>query len=91
MKHTNKAWMLTALVMLLASTAVFADVSAYGATAAAQAGVDAEIANIAMYKTFLSRPELSDPVNASVKTLFEQLMRASENHLRAFRNQLARY
>ena len=59
--------------------------------AAAQAGVDAEIANIAMYKTFLARPELSDPVNVSVKTLFEQLMRASENHLRAFRNQLARY
>jgi hypothetical protein len=59
--------------------------------AAAQAGVDAEIANIAMYKTFLARPELSDPANASVKVLFEQLMRASENHLRAFRNQLARY
>jgi hypothetical protein len=177
MKHTNKAWMLTALVLLLASTAVFAEVSSYGAgaavqaiadgsrftitdmlrwaaedeylaraeyaaimtkfgsmrpystimaseehhlawlkaeyqtrslpfpadgsapyvvlpkdlKAAAQAGVDAELANIAMYKTFLSRPELSDPVNARVKTLFEQLMRASENHLRAFRNQLARY
>jgi hypothetical protein len=59
--------------------------------AAAQAGVDAEIANIAMYKAFLARPEVSDPANASVKVLFEQLMRASENHLRAFRNQLARY
>lgn len=59
--------------------------------AAAQAGVDAEIANIAMYKAFLARPELSAPANASVKTLFEQLMRASENHLRAFRNQLAKY
>ena len=59
--------------------------------AAAQAGVDAEIANIAMYKIFLTRPELSDPVNASVKVLFEQLIRASENHLRAFRNQLAQY
>jgi hypothetical protein len=58
---------------------------------AAQAGVDAEIANIAMYKAFLARPEVSDPANASVKILFEQLMRASENHLRAFRNQLARY
>jgi hypothetical protein len=177
MKHTNKAWMLTALVLLLTSTAVFADVSTYGAgaaekaiaagstftitdmlrwaaedeylargeyaaimakfgsqrpysnimaaeeqhlswlkteyqsrnlpfpadgsaayivlpkdlKAAAQAGVDAEISNIAMYKAFLARPELSAPANASVKTLFEQLMRASENHLRSFRNQLAKY
>lgn len=59
--------------------------------AAAQAGVDAEIANIAMYQSFLSRPELSKPENATVKTLFEQLMRASENHLRAFRTQLSKY
>ncbi len=59
--------------------------------AAAQAGVDAEIANIAMYKAFLARPELQKAENASVKSLFEQLMRASENHLRAFRTQLAKY
>lgn len=59
--------------------------------AAAQAGVDAEISNIAMYKAFLARPELSNPENASVKTLFEQLMRASENHLRAFKTQLSKY
>jgi len=59
--------------------------------AAAQAGVDAEISNIAMYKAFLARPELSKPENASVKTLFEQLMRASENHLRAFKTQLSKY
>ncbi|HUW68768.1 MAG TPA: hypothetical protein VMX33_00915 [bacterium] len=59
--------------------------------AAAQAGVDAEIANIAMYKAFLARPELSRPENASVKALFDQLMRASENHLRAFKTQLSKY
>lgn len=59
--------------------------------AAAQAGVDAEIANIAMYRAFLARPELQKAENASVKSLFEQLMRASENHLRAFRTQLAKY
>jgi hypothetical protein len=58
---------------------------------AAQAGVDAEIANIKMYETFLARPELAKPENASAKTLFENLKRASENHLRAFRTQLAKY
>ena len=59
--------------------------------AAAQAGVDAEIANIAMYSSFLSRPELSRPENASVRDLFERLKRASENHLRAFKTQLSKY
>lgn len=59
--------------------------------AAAQAGVDAEISNIAMYKAFLARPEVSKPENASVKTLFAQLMQASENHLRAFKTQLSKY
>lgn len=58
---------------------------------AAQTGVDTEIANIAMYESFLSRPELSRPENATVKDLFERLMRASENHLKAFKNQLFRY
>ncbi len=59
--------------------------------AAAQAGVDAEIANIAMYASFLSRPELSLPENAGVRDLFERLKRASENHLRAFKTQLSKY
>lgn len=59
--------------------------------AAAQAGVDAEISNIAMYKAFLAQPEVSISENASVKALFEQLMRASENHLRAFKTQLSKY
>lgn len=59
--------------------------------AAAQAGVDAEISNIDMYKAFLARTELLKPENASVKTLFEQLMHASENHLRAFKTQLSKY
>ena len=58
---------------------------------AAQTGVDAEIANIAMYESFLSRPELSRTENATVKDLFERLKRASENHLQAFKNQLSRY
>jgi hypothetical protein len=58
---------------------------------AAQAGVDAEIANIRMYESFLAHSELAKPENASAKTLFEQLKRASENHLRAFRTQLAKY
>ncbi|OHD21848.1 MAG: hypothetical protein A2Y38_11000 [Spirochaetes bacterium GWB1_59_5] len=59
--------------------------------AAAQAGVDAEISNIAMYKAFLAQPEVSGYENASVKTLFERLMRASENHLRAFNTQSSKY
>jgi len=59
--------------------------------AAAQAGVNAEIANIAMYQAFLAQPEVAKSQNASVKALFENLMRASENHLRAFQTQLAKY
>jgi hypothetical protein len=59
--------------------------------AAAQAGVDAEIGNIAMYEAFLAQPELAKSQNAGVKTLFEQLKRASENHLRAFQTQLSKY
>ena len=48
-----------------------------------QAGVNAEVNNIAMYELFLDE-KLPD----NVKTVFESLMRASENHLRAFQNQL---
>lgn len=59
--------------------------------AAAQAGVDAELANIAMYEAFLSRPELAMPENASARSLFESLARASRNHLSAFRNQLSKF
>ena len=51
-------------------------------TEAFQAGVNAEVNNIAMYETFLAQ-ELPD----NVRTVFESLMRASENHLRAFQNQ----
>jgi hypothetical protein len=44
-----------------------------------------------MYEAFLAQPELTKSQNAGVKTLFEQLKRASENHLRAFQTQLAKY
>jgi len=52
-------------------------------TEAYQAGVNAEVNNIAMYETFLDQ-ELPD----NVRVVFESLMRASENHLRAFQNRL---
>lgn len=52
-------------------------------TAAYQAGVNAEVNNIAMYETFLAE-DLPD----DVRTVFESLMHASENHLRAFQNRL---
>ena len=52
-------------------------------TEAYQAGVNAEVNNIAMYETFLDQ-DLPD----NVRAVFESLMRASENHLRAFQNQL---
>ena len=51
-----------------------------------QTGVQAEIDNIAMYEAFLQE-ELPD----DVRDLFERLKQASENHLRAFRNNLKRY
>ena len=49
-------------------------------------GVQAEIDNIAMYDSFLQRE-----LPADIRTAFERLKAASENHLRAFRNGLARY
>lgn len=52
-------------------------------TEAYQTGVSAEVNNIAMYETFLDQ-NLPD----NVRTVFESLMRASENHLRAFQNRL---
>ena len=90
MKHSYKASIMATLALFMAAASGFASGPEYGATAAA-AGVDAEISNIAMYKAFLSRLELSKPENASARTLFEQLMRASQNHLRAFKTQLSKY
>jgi hypothetical protein len=52
-------------------------------TAAYQAGVNAEVNNIAMYDTFLEQA-----LPSNVRSVFESLMKASENHLRAFQNQL---
>ena len=48
--------------------------------AAYEAGVTAEVNNIAMYEAFLKQEDLPDDVRA----VFEALMRASGNHLRAF-------
>jgi hypothetical protein len=54
-------------------------------TSAYQAGVSAEVGNIAMYEAFLKRD-----LPADVRSLFERLEAASQNHLRAFRTNLAR-
>ena len=51
-----------------------------------ETGVQAEIDNIAMYESFLA-----EDLPADVRDLFERLKEASENHLRAFRNNLRRY
>ena len=51
-------------------------------TEAAQIGVEAEIANIAMYEKFLK-----DDLPADVEEVFTFLKRASENHLAAFQRQ----
>ena len=51
-----------------------------------ETGVQAEIDNIAMYESFLKQD-----LPADVQDLFERLKGASENHLRAFRNNLNRY
>ena len=52
-------------------------------TSAYQTGVNAEVTNIAMYEQFLEQD-----LPADVRVVFESLMRASENHLRAFQNKL---
>jgi len=52
-------------------------------TEAYQAGVSAEVTNIAMYDLFLEQD-----LPAEVRAVFESLLRASENHLRAFQNRL---
>lgn len=51
-----------------------------------QIGVKAEIDNIAMYEKFLTQELPED-----VRDVFDRLKRASENHLRAFQNNLKRY
>jgi len=56
-----------------------------------QAGVQAEIDNIAMYDSFLASSLLGKPENAALKALFIRLRDASKNHLSAFQNQLAKY
>jgi hypothetical protein len=56
-----------------------------------KAGVQAEIDNIAMYDRFLSTALIQSPENKDLQVLFNNLKSASENHLRAFQNQLARY
>ena len=43
-----------------------------------------------MYDSFLASPFLKDTKFADLVTLFTNLGRASENHLRAFPNQVAR-
>lgn len=43
-------------------------------------GVEAEVANIAMYEKFLADPNLPE----DVKVVFTALMKGSENHLKAF-------
>ncbi|NLM85859.1 MAG: DUF2202 domain-containing protein [Clostridiales bacterium] len=48
-----------------------------------QLGVQAEENNIAMYNAFLSREDLPE----DVQSVFERLLRASQNHLSAFSNQ----
>jgi hypothetical protein len=53
-------------------------------------GEKAEIDNIAMYESFLKSPVIAKAENADVKAVFERLKKASENHLRAFRNQLSK-
>jgi hypothetical protein len=53
---------------------------------ALEIGVQAEIDNIEMYESFLERE-----LPADIRTAFERLKAASENHLRAFRNGLSRY
>lgn len=58
---------------------------------ALQAGVQAEIDNIAMYDSFLASPLMAKSENAPLKALFIRLRDASKNHLAAFKDGLAKY
>lgn len=53
---------------------------------AAEIGVQAEINNIAMYEKFLEQELPED-----IRDVFENLMKGSENHLRSFERQAAKY
>ena len=53
---------------------------------ALETGVQAEIDNIAMYEAFLEQE-----LPADVRDAFKRLKSASENHLRAFKNNLRKY
>ena len=59
--------------------------------AALETGVEAEIANIAMYDSFLTSPPMAGASNAALRGLFARLRDASKNHLAAFRNGLSRF
>lgn len=54
-------------------------------------GVQAEVDNIAMYNKFLTSSLLQGTQYDDLRTLFTTLRDASENHLRAFQNQLAKF
>lgn len=56
-----------------------------------EAGVQAEIDNIAMYERFLASPLIQDSKYNDLKVLFTNLRDASKNHLEAFKNQLNRF
>jgi hypothetical protein len=56
-----------------------------------KAGVDAEVANIAMYDSFIASKLMARAENADLKSLFIRLRDASKNHLAAFENGLAKY
>ena len=56
-----------------------------------ETGVQAEIDNIAMYDLFLNQDPSDQPLPEDIIEVFESLKRGSENHLRAFRNNLNRY
>lgn len=55
-----------------------------------KAGARAEVDNIAMYDAFLANPLIQGTQYVDLRALFTNLRNASENHLRAFQNQLAR-
>jgi hypothetical protein len=55
------------------------------------AGVQAEIDNIAMYDKFLASPLLQGGQNPDLKTLFTNLKNGSMNHLNSFQRQVGKY
>lgn len=59
--------------------------------AAFQAGVTAEVDNIAMYDSFLASGLMAKAENRELKALFTRLRDASKKHLAAFQKGLSRY